>query len=102
MQSGDGTAEQFGTPNKAPVEVDHHSSFIALNEEESNVPEIQRLQGLFESIDLELEDAQITRVKDGDDSDQDSDDGLKQEVKELPNSSILDLHTITTSAKGGQ
>eukprot|EP01032_Pedospumella_encystans_P008787 gene8787-10396_t len=102
MESGDGTAEQFSTPNKAPVEVDHHSSFVALNEEESSVPEIQRLQGLFESIDLELEDAQITRVKDGDDSDQDSDDGLKQEVKELPNSSILDLHTITTSAKGGR
>lgn len=40
MESDNGTEEQFSTPNKAPVEVDHHSSFIALNEEESNVPEV--------------------------------------------------------------
>ena len=56
MESDDGTAEQFSTPNKAPVEVDHHSSFIALNEEESSVPEVifntTLLQLLLERLDV--------------------------------------------------
>ncbi len=43
MEGGDEIVKQTSTPNKAPVEVDHHSSFIALNEEESSVPEVNIL-----------------------------------------------------------
>jgi hypothetical protein len=45
---------------------------------------------------------QVTRVNDGADSDQDSDDGIQKEVRKLPESSIHDLHTIVTSDQGSR